>query len=421
MANLADNGLAVAICGCGVVSSLTAQGYLKLDEADDWDKAHIYAAIDPKKSSAKQKAKEWAQKDRRDRSPEDIKIFTSLKKALRDPKIDLVEIVTPNQLHLKQTRMCLEAGKHTSLQKIPAMTIPEMDEIVRLSDEAEKRGIKFHVFENFRHHPPYEKMGEILGSGVCGDLRSVYYNMVSSIGEGLLNIFKEGKLPVHDLGSWKHKLSEEGTYNSPTTFDDGYHKHSLMKLWLGDIEKVRAWRGSYKAFNVIRLDAPAVIQYKTDGKKHGMWSTTVGRAIPMKSDYYTADEFVRFDCTDGVIISNGCTGKTFEGASESGGVGEPGVYWFDRNGNWNSDCSMPTDWKYSFAKCGRYFVDETIEGSGKASLSAREARTILKVGTAVVNSARNKHQEIEVDAVDGVHGTQKDAVPWYMKPFWRMI
>ena len=66
-------------------------------------------------------------------------------------------------------------------------TLKEMDKIVELANDAEKRDVKFHVFENFRHHPPYIKMKEILDSGVCGELKSVFYTMISSL--FLLSLF----------------------------------------------------------------------------------------------------------------------------------------------------------------------------------------------------------------------------------------
>ncbi|MHA1301123.1 MAG: Gfo/Idh/MocA family protein, partial [Candidatus Helarchaeota archaeon] len=340
-----ENRLRVGIVGCGTISSLMAQAYLKLDKNDDWDNAYIYAAIDPRYSVAKYMADQWVKQS--GGKFDNIKIYTSLKEALKDPKIDVIVIATPESLHLKQTQMALEANKHTSLQKVPAPTLKEMDKIVEIAKTAEKRDIKFHVFENFRFHPPYTKMMEILQSGVCGELKSVFYTMISSLFEP-----NQWKVP---LSTWKFHI--EQSYNSPTSFDDGYHKHSLMNFWLGPIEKIREWRGNFKILGILRTDSPLFIQYKSKDGKSGIWNMTMVPKAPMKSDYYGCDEFVRFECSGGLIYSNGCTGNAFVGASECGGVGEPGVYWFDKNGEWHSDCSMPTNWKYSFAYCGRYFID----------------------------------------------------------------
>ncbi|MHA1380027.1 MAG: Gfo/Idh/MocA family protein [Candidatus Helarchaeota archaeon] len=404
-----EDRLGVGIVGCGTISSLMAMAYLRLDEKDEWDNAYIYAAIDPRKSVAKYMSDQWIRQS--GGKFNNIKIYTSLKEALNDPKIDVIVIATPENLHLKQSQMALEAEKHVSLQKVPTPTLREMDKIVNLAKAAEQRGIKFHVFENFRFHPPYTKMNEILKSGVCGELKSVFYTMITSLFEP-----NQWKVP---LSTWKFHI--EQSYNSPTSFDDGYHKHSLMNLWLGSIKKVREWRGQFKILGVLRTDSPLYIQYISESDKFGIWNMTMVPKAPMKSDYYGCDEFVRFECTDGLIYSNGCTGNAFVGAGKSGGVGEPGVCWYDKDGKWHTDCSMPTNWKYSFAYCGRYFIDETINGTGDAIINAEEARHILKVNIALVNSYRKNFKEIEVLKTKKVEGKAKRIYPWPLWPFWKIV
>lgn len=404
-----EDRLGVAIVGCGTISSLMAMTYLKLDERDEWNNAYIYAAIDPRRSVAKNMTRLWINQS--GGKIDDIKIYTSLKEALKDPKIHVVVIATPENLHLKQTQMALEANKHTSLQKVPAPTLREMDKILELANSASKRDIKFHVFENFRFHPPYVKMKEILQSGACGELKSVFYTMITSLFEP-----NQWKVP---LSTWKFHI--EQSYNSPTSFDDGYHKHSLMNLWLGPIVKVREWRGKYKILGLLRTDSPLYIQYISKNGKFGIWNMTMVPKAPIKSDYYGCDEFVRFECTDGLIYSNGCTGNAFVGADECGGVGEPGVYWYDKNGEWHADYSMPTNWKYSFAYCGRYFIDETINGSGGAIINGEEARHILKVNIALVNSYRKNFREIDVSNTTKVEGKAKRIYPWPLWPIWKII
>jgi predicted dehydrogenase len=404
-----EDRLGVAICGCGRISNLMAQSCLKIDDEDEWDNAYIRAAIDPRREVAKLKAKEWVQQS--GGKFEEIEIYTSLKQALKDSKLDIVIISTPESLHLEQTKLCLNADKHTSLQKVPAPNLREMDEIVELATLAKKRGVKFHVFENFRHHLPYIKMKEVLDSGVCGELKSVFYKMISSMSEP-----SQWKVPLSTI-----KYHMEQSNYSINTWDDGYHKHSLMRWWLGPITKVREWRGDYKIFSIARIDGPAVLQYKSSSGRYGLWSYSHTPNAPLKSDYYGSDEYARFDCSDGMIFTNGCTGNSFAGASACEGVGEPGVYWYDKNGKWHADCSMPTNWKYSFAHCGRYFVDETINGSGNASLSAEEARHILKINIALLNSYRRGFKEVDVQSTEKIEGKAKHMLPKFMGPIWKLI
>ncbi|MHA1651971.1 MAG: hypothetical protein ACTSYB_17425, partial [Candidatus Helarchaeota archaeon] len=46
---------------------------------------------------------------------------------------------------------------------------------------AQKNGVKFKVFENFRFHPPYVRAMELIKGGVIGDVYVVNYRMWSSI------------------------------------------------------------------------------------------------------------------------------------------------------------------------------------------------------------------------------------------------
>ena len=58
---------------------------------------------------------------------------------LDDPELDAVVIATPVPTHYELARRALEAGKHVLVEKPPAMKGSEMDELVRLADDAGAR------------------------------------------------------------------------------------------------------------------------------------------------------------------------------------------------------------------------------------------------------------------------------------------
>lgn len=368
--------LKVAIIGCGRISTLNALGYLNNPDAE------IYAVVDTNKSRATARAKEWGAKT----------IYTDINEALKDTNIDMVEVLTPHKTHAAITIAACEAGKHVSVQKPPAMRLSEMDAMIKA---AKKNGVKLKVFENFRFHPPYVRAMELIQEGVIGDVYTVNYRMWNSI-----KALSSWKVPIM---TWKWRIEEENNYKMPTIFDDGYHKHSVIRMFLNrPIKSVQAWKGSYRVFRIIKIDMPAVIIYKTKSSaKYAVWNSSVGPKLPIRSDYYSCDEFVEIQGSEGIIYVNGCTGNMFVGC-ECGGPGSPGVFWLDSKGDWHADCQMETNWKWSFINSTQHFI-QAIKNDTDPILTGEQAREILQIDLAAVKSLRSNFQDIRVDSiVDGL-------------------
>jgi predicted dehydrogenase len=362
--------------GCGRIATLNALGYL--DNPD----AEIYATVDKKRKKARQAAEEWGAKV----------TYKDFYEAIKDENIDIVEILTPHKSHAALTIAACEAGKHVSLQKPPALRLSEMDAMI---SAAKKNGVKFKVFENFRFHPPYVRAMELINQGAIGDVMAVNYRMWSSI-----KALSSWSVP---LMTWKWRIEEANNYKMPTIFDDGYHKHSVIRMFLNrPVTSVRAWMGSYRIYKLIKVDMPAVIIYQTKkSARYGVWNVSVGPKIPIHSDYYGCDEFVEIQGSKGIIYVNGCTGNMFAGC-DCGGPGGPGLYWIDPDGNWHSECDMETNWKWSFINSTKHFI-EAIKNDTEPILSGKDAREILQLTLAIVKSIRSDCQKVEVKSiVDGI-------------------
>ncbi|MHA1129673.1 MAG: Gfo/Idh/MocA family protein [Candidatus Helarchaeota archaeon] len=373
---MSSSKLKVAIVGCGRIATLNALGYLNNPDAE------IYATVDKKRKKARQAAAEWGVKV----------IYKDFYEAIKDDKIDIVEILTPHKSHAALTIAACEAGKHVSLQKPPALRLSEMDAMIRA---ARKNGVKFKVFENFRFHPPYVRAMELIKQGAIGDVMAVNYRMWSSI-----RALSSWKVP---LMTWKWRIEEANNYKLPTIFDDGYHKHSVIRMFLDrPVTSVHAWMGSYRIYKIIKVDMPSVIIYQTNkSARYGVWNTSVGPRLPIHSDYYGCDEFVEIQGSKGIIYINGCTGNMFVGC-ESGGPGGPGLYWIDSEGNWHSECDMDTNWKWSFINSTKHFI-EAIKNDTEPILSGKDAREILQITLAIVKSIRSNFQEVKVNSIkDGI-------------------
>ncbi|MDU3154042.1 MAG: Gfo/Idh/MocA family oxidoreductase, partial [Anaerococcus hydrogenalis] len=52
-----------------------------------------------------------------------------------DPEINFVYIASPNSLHYKQAKMCLEAGKNVICEKPFFTNTKELDDLIKISDD----------------------------------------------------------------------------------------------------------------------------------------------------------------------------------------------------------------------------------------------------------------------------------------------
>jgi predicted dehydrogenase len=370
----------VGIIGLGRISSLHLPAYLPQNKLN----AELVAVCDSDKSKTKAVAKEYNVE----------KTFTDYKDMLKDNTIDAVEILTPHHVHLPMTLAAAQAGKHISLQKVPAMTLSEMDQMIHTANQHK---IWFRVFENFRFYPPYMKAMEIIKDGIIGTVDRVDYNMVGGV-----SAVESWKVP---LSAWKWRISEKGNYRSPTVFDDGYHKHSMIAQFLDDsIESVLAWQGVYRVMKTVKMDTPTVIVYSCKNKsRYGVWNTSTHDHVPMKSKYYGCDEWVEIFGSKGSVWIPGCTGSWFEDACKIEGPTRAGVHWIGKNEeNWHSITDIDTDWGTSFINCSREFV-EAIRANRQPEVNPQEARYILQIGLAILTSIRNNFREVKIKEItDGI-------------------
>ncbi|MCP4763900.1 MAG: Gfo/Idh/MocA family oxidoreductase [archaeon] len=367
----------IGIIGLGRISTLHLAAYKPEQNLN----VELVAVCDKDKKKGKIIAEEF--------NIDEKKVFTDYEELLKDNTVDAVEILTPHHFHTPMTIKAAEAGKHISLQKAPCMTLSEMDSMINATKKAE---VKFRVFENFRFHPPYQKAMELINSGVIGKTIRVDYKMWSAI-----DSLSAWEVP---LSAWTWRIREKSNYKSPTLFDDGYHKHSVIAKFLGEpIDSVLAWMGTYRLKGALKLDTPSVMIYSCKNKSHyGTWNTSIHDFMPLHSNYYGCDEYVDIIGEKGAIFIPGCTGNFFKECEA--GPGKSGVHWVEKDGKWKSDTSMETDWGVSFINCSRAFV-EGIRNDSDIELNPGDARYILQIALAIIRSSRNGFKEVKLkDIVD---------------------
>lgn len=95
-----------------------------------------------------------------------VQVVRSLEALLTEP-VDLVVVLTPNELHFSQAKQALEAGKHVVLDKPMTVTSQEAAELCDLADQ---KGLSLTVFQNRRWDSDFLTLKKLLTQGVLGTL-----------------------------------------------------------------------------------------------------------------------------------------------------------------------------------------------------------------------------------------------------------
>ena len=95
---------------------------------------------------------------------------------LKDQAVELAIIATPNPLHPQNTIDALKAGKAVVCEKPMAPTVAEADAMIAT---AKKTGSMLTIFQNYRYQPAYQKVKEIIDSGVLGRIVMIKFQWQS--------------------------------------------------------------------------------------------------------------------------------------------------------------------------------------------------------------------------------------------------
>ena len=130
---------------------------------------------------------------------------TSLEEMLEDPALEAVVIATPVPTHYELSKLALEAGKHVFVEKPPAMTAPEIDELVAIADERDLVLMPGHLL---LYHPGVRKLKELVDTGELGEVLCVYGNRQNL---GRIRPYENAlwSLGVHDLSVILYLLDED--------------------------------------------------------------------------------------------------------------------------------------------------------------------------------------------------------------------
>ncbi|MCY6381899.1 Gfo/Idh/MocA family protein [Hoeflea prorocentri] len=149
------------------------------------------------------------------------KAYDDWRALIDDPKVQLVVIATPHDLHLPMTLAAAAARKHIVVEKPMAKSTAETAEMMAAADNA---GVVLSVFQNRRWEEQYQSILEVIRNGAIGDVWRVEERRMH---RGKYVVAGAGSPHTgSDLAAWAHTTDGAGgvTYLiSPHLIDHQIH------------------------------------------------------------------------------------------------------------------------------------------------------------------------------------------------------
>jgi predicted dehydrogenase len=230
----------------------------------------------------------------------------------------------------------------------------------KMIEASKAAGVWFRVTENFMFYPPYRLQKQMLDAGEIGEPLSISIRLCGAAGGWWV-----------PLQTWLWRLDFEECGGTPSVYDDGYHKLSIAKFMLGEIESVKAWID----FTFGAVDTPALVSWKHKSGQLGNWEVTTAPNLVNYGKYYGADEWVELTGTKGVLTATRCTSRLME---------IPPLILY-KDGRHTAIDDLRDDWADSFQDAGRHFIDSLLSGTQPA-LTGEDALYLMKFWKAIWQS-----------------------------------
>ena len=156
----------IAILGLGNIANRVAKGVICSP------KAYLYAVASRNVENAKKFAEKYAASV----------YYGSYEEMLKDPKVDLVYICTPNTFHYDQIKLCLSYGKHVICEK---PMVKNEEQVRELFAMAREQGCFLMEAEKTMFTPLNKKIKEMINQGEIGKLHTIRAQYCSEGLEGL--------------------------------------------------------------------------------------------------------------------------------------------------------------------------------------------------------------------------------------------
>ncbi len=99
-----------------------------------------------------------------------VKPYQDARELIADPKVQLVVVAAPSNLHASLSIAAMEAGKDVVVEKPMSITLAEADMML---ETAERTGRLLTVFHNRRWDRDYQMVKKMVANGILGELFTV--------------------------------------------------------------------------------------------------------------------------------------------------------------------------------------------------------------------------------------------------------
>lgn len=156
-----------------------------------------------------------------------IKRYDSNKELFTDPEVDVVLVVANNKYHHDLVISAARAGKDIICEKPVAMSVKELDEMVKVINEC---GVKFTVHHQRRLDKDFRIMKEVMDSKTLGDIYTIKSSLYGYNGN------------MHD---WHVYKSEGGGM----LYDWGVHLLDQVLWMMGDAQITKIYANMRNVIN----------------------------------------------------------------------------------------------------------------------------------------------------------------------------
>jgi predicted dehydrogenase len=254
------NKIGIVIVGYGYIGKIHALALRQLpliypDMASDFELVGVCMRSDEKakRAAAEAGCPRW---------------YSAYEDVLQDDEVSVVDLVTPNHLHLEMIEQAIRKGKHVLCEKPLSVTRNEAERVVNTLKTSD---VSLGMIFNYRFIPALMKAKEMLDKGLLGRI----YNFR---GEYFHTGYQNPERPL----TWRMDFSKSG---GGALVDMGVHVIDLVRYLLGDFDSVQAMTETYiterplekgsKAMGKVSVDDAAWLNVRL--KSSAMGSIEVSR------------------------------------------------------------------------------------------------------------------------------------------------
>lgn len=229
------------LIGCGSIANKHIIALKRLSNAE------IVGAFDVDVQVAKEFEKKYS-----------IPSFTDIEKLVEKTEPNVFNILTPSGVHAKNILELVHFNKHFVVEKPLALRLDDIDKIL---EECDSRGIRIFVVKQNRFNPPIRKLKEALNKGRFGKLVM-----------GSVRVRWSRDQAYYDQKSWRGTWA----YDGGVLTNQASH-HIDMLIWMmGDVESVMA-KTATRLVNIESEDTGVAILKFKNGALGVIEATTATR------------------------------------------------------------------------------------------------------------------------------------------------